>query len=115
MSRGVPGYAPDGASGPSGYAAFKDIKSRLSTNSSGVWTRTYPVGFWTGEPSVNVNPISSGVAGQISWKTTKTLSAGALTVRVDFSLTASVLGILTIGVSPGVVMFDYSAAEPNAA
>lgn len=99
-------------------SALKDIKARLATNNTGTWTRTYPAGYWAGEPSINVNPISSGVVGQISWKTTKTMGTGAdagkWTVRVDFSLTASVLGLLTIGVSPGVVLFDYSAAEPNA-
>lgn len=94
---------------------FKDIKSNVATNASGVWTRTYPANFWTNEPSVNVNPISTAVVGQVSWKTTKTLAANAWTVRVDFSLTASVLGLLTIGVSPGICRFDYSAAEANAA
>lgn len=100
---------------------LKDVKSRISTNATGLWTRTYPVGFWTGEPSINVTPISASAGtGQITLRATKTLSAGAWKVDVQFTMlpaTISILllGTVTLGTSPGTVLFDYSAAEPNTA
>jgi hypothetical protein len=100
---------------------LKDVKSRLATNTTGFWTRTYPAGFWTGEPSINVTPISASAGtGQITLRTAKTLTAGAWKVDVQFTMLPAtisilVLGTVTLGTSPGTVLFDYSAAEPNAA
>lgn len=112
---------PTGVAGPAGPNSLKDVKSRLSSNNTGIWTRTYPAGFWTGEPSINITPISASAGtGQITFRTTKTLTAGAWKVDVQFTMLPAtvsilVLGTVTLGTSPGTVLFDYSAAEPNAA
>ena len=100
-------------------APLKDCKSRLSTNASGLWSKTYAAGYWINEPSINVNPITaSGGAGQLTWRVTKTLTAGAWKVDVQFTLlpatvNVAVLGAVTLGVNPGTTLFDYMAAEPN--
>lgn len=99
---------------------FKDVKSKLASNASGLWTKSYAANFWTGEPSINVNPISASAGGgQITWRTTKTLTAGVWKIDVQFTMlpaTVSILllGTVTLGTNPGTVLFDYSAAEPNA-
>jgi hypothetical protein len=101
--------------------ALKDAKSRLSTGATGLWSRTYPAGFWIGEPCINATPISASAGtGQITLRVTKTLTAGSWKVDVQFtmlpaSVSVLVLGTVTLGTSPGTVLFDYSAAEPNAA
>lgn len=124
-SQGIKGdtgdTGPTGATGAAGPNSLKDVKSRLSSNNTGLWTRTYAAGFWTGEPSINVTPISASAGtGQITVRTTKTLTAGAWKVDVQFTMLPAtisilVLGTVTLGTSPGTVLFDYSAAEPNAA
>jgi hypothetical protein len=97
--------------------ALRDARSNLTTNNSGVWTKTYTAGVFTRDPSINVNPsTSAGGAGQLGWRTTKSKDAnGAWTITVTFtmiplSLNIS-LGALTLGANPGVVTFDYQAFE----
>jgi hypothetical protein len=102
---------------------IKDSKSSLTTGTTGTWSKTYPVGFWTGEPSVSFTPISASAGnGQLTLRATKTKDAttGAWTVSVAFwmlplSVNVLLAGSVTLGVNPGTVTFDYQAAEPNAA
>lgn len=101
------------------YTILRDVKSRLTTNASGVWTKTYPANFWTGEPSINVTPVMPTGNGTYTAVVQKTLNAGAWTVTVTFmriapNVTIAVLGSVNIVVAPGTVAFDYSATEPNA-
>lgn len=98
----------------------RDRKSRLTTNASGFWSITYPANLWIGEPCTNVTPISASAgAGQLTLRVSKTLTAGQWKVDIQFtmlpvSVNIALLGVVPLGVNPGTVLFDYSAAEPNA-
>lgn len=98
----------------------KAAKAGLVTNATGVFTMTYPAGFFKAEPSINVAPISaSGGNGQLTFKIGKVLASNAWTITVTFAMLPLQVNVLlagstTLWVNPGVVTFDYQAFEATA-
>jgi hypothetical protein len=93
----------------------REAKAGQVTNANGVFTVTYPVGFWAAEPSINVAPVSAtGGSGQLTFKVAKVLASNAWTITVTFAMlpaavTVVVAGSTTLWVNPGVVTFDYQS------
>lgn len=96
----------------------RDAKTGLTTNNSGVWTKTYPANFWTAAPSINAQPRMASGNYVPRVQTTGSVGAG-FTVTVTFAQLASSVSILVLGtvsltIAAGTVTFDYQAFEPNA-
>jgi hypothetical protein len=95
----------------------KDARSGVVTNATGVFTVTYPAGYWKAEPSINAAPVSAtGGNGQLTYKIGKVLASNQWTITVTFAMlpsavTVVVAGSTTLWVNPGVVTFDYQAFE----
>lgn len=115
-------YGPKAASGTGrwplvGYLNCKDAKTGLTTNSSGVWTKTYPANYWKAAPSVNIQPRMASGNYIARVQTSGSVGAG-FTVTVTFVQLATnvsilVLGTVSLTVAVGTVTFDYQAFEPT--
>lgn len=95
----------------------KDIGPRLVTNASGVWTKTYPVGFWKSEPVIQVTPampLGNGVYLPILGKTQNADTSWTLSVtfyKINPTVTIAVLGTQTVVQQAGQVWFDLTVSE----